>query len=140
MVQPAVRPEPERGAMAAERLSMRQIREILRQKWTLGRSHRAVAQHLGAGLGTVSGVERRARAAGLDWPQVEALSDEGWLASHQRAFQFFGGVTTAVVSDQLKSGVVGPCRDEPGLQRTDEEFAQHYATVILPARPAKPRD
>src|SRR3970040_1878475 len=76
MVQPAVRPEPERGAMAAERLSMRQIREILRQKWTLGRSHRAVAQHVGAGLGTVSGVERRARAAGLEWPQVEALSDE----------------------------------------------------------------
>ncbi len=62
--------------MAAERLSMRQIREILRQKWTLGRSHREVAEHLKAGLGTVSGVERRARAAGLDWPQVEALSDE----------------------------------------------------------------
>ena len=62
--------------MAAERLSMRQIREILRQKWTLGRSHREVAQHLEAGLGTVSGVERRAQAAGLDWPQVEALSDE----------------------------------------------------------------
>ncbi len=55
---------------------MRQIREILRQKWTLGRSHREVAGQLGAGLGTVSGVERRARAAGLDWPQVEALTDE----------------------------------------------------------------
>ena len=76
MVQRAVRPETERGAMAAERLSMRQIREILRQKWTLGRSHREVAQQLGAGLGTVSSVERRAHAAGLDWPQVEAVSDE----------------------------------------------------------------
>src|SRR6266849_5049916 len=76
MGQRAVRPERERGAMAAERLSMRQIREILRQKWTLGRSHREVAEQLGAGLGTISGVERRARAAGLDWPQVEALSDE----------------------------------------------------------------
>src|SRR6202795_3609668 len=62
--------------MAAERLSMRQIREILRQKWTLGRSHREVAGHLRAGLGTVSSVERRARAAGLDWRQVEALDDE----------------------------------------------------------------
>jgi len=62
--------------MAAERLSMRQVREILRQKWTLGRSHREVARHLEIGLGTVSGVERRARAGGLDWPQVEALSDE----------------------------------------------------------------
>ena len=26
--------------MATERLSMRQIREILRQKWSLGRTHR----------------------------------------------------------------------------------------------------
>ena len=37
-----------------------------------------------------------------------------WVASHQRAFQFFGGVTEAIVPDQLKSGVVVPCRYEPG--------------------------
>ena len=48
-----------------------------------------------------------------------------WIASHQRAFQYFGGVTTAVVPDQLKSGVTVPCRYEPGLQRTYEEFARH---------------
>jgi hypothetical protein len=30
--------------MATERLSMRHTREILRQKLTLGRSHRAIAQ------------------------------------------------------------------------------------------------
>ena len=56
-----------------------------------------------------------------------------WIASHQRAFAFFGGVTAALVLDQLKSGVVVPCRYEPGLQRTYEEFAQHYGTVD-PAR------
>jgi transposase len=44
------------------------------------------------------------------------------------------------VPDQLKSGVVVPCRYEPGVQRTYDEFAQHYGTVILPARPGKPRD
>src|SRR3989441_7197452 len=76
MVQRAVRSEIERGAMATERLSMRQIREILRQKWTLGRTHRQVAEGLRVGLGTVSAVERRARAAGLDWAQVGPLSDE----------------------------------------------------------------
>jgi hypothetical protein len=38
----------------------------------------------------------------------------------------------------LKSGVGVSCRYEPGLQRTDEEFAQHDGIVILPARPAKP--
>src|SRR5437899_8040396 len=63
-----------------------------------------------------------------------------WVASHQRACQFFGGVTEAIVPDQLKSGVVVPCRYEPGVQRTYDAFAQHYGTVILPARPAKPRD
>src|SRR5206468_3107247 len=63
-----------------------------------------------------------------------------WVASHQRALQFFGGVTAAIVPDQLKSGVVVPCRYEPGVQRTYDEFALHYGTVILPARPAKPRD
>src|SRR5438128_1213395 len=254
--------------MATERLSMRHTREILRQKFTLSRSHRAIAQSLGISSGTVGGTVLRARAAGLDWPQVEILTDDAlevrlyglrevagsrgrpwpdcaslhaerrkpgvtlellhleyleqhpdgyrytqlceiyrrwlgrrglsmrqvhhggdtlfvdyagkkpsiidattgevievelfvavlgasnytyaeatrtqqvpdWIASHQRAFAFLGGVTAALVCDQLKSGVVSPCRYEPGLQRTYEELAQHYGTVILPARPAKARD
>jgi transposase len=62
--------------MAAERLSMRQIRDILRQKWELRLSHRAVAQSLGVGLGTISSVVSRAQAAGLDWAQVQGLSDD----------------------------------------------------------------
>src|SRR5438034_8825531 len=253
--------------MATERLSMRQTRQILRQKWSLGRTHREVAQSLGISCGAVGTTVLRARAAGLDWAQVDTLSDEvlqarvsapptppthhravpdgaylhaerrkpgvtlellhleyleqhpdgyrytqfcevyrrwlqrrglsmrqvhragekcfvdyagqkptiiepttgeviavelfvavlgasnytyaeatrtqqvpDWVASHQRAFQFFGGVTAAIVPDQLKSGVVVPCRYEPGVQRTYDAFAQHYGTVILPARPAKPRD
>jgi transposase len=63
-----------------------------------------------------------------------------WVGSHARAFAFFGGVPAVVVPDQLKSGVTVACRYEPGLQRTYEEFAQHYSTVILPARPKRPRD
>jgi transposase len=255
--------------MAAERLSMRQIRDILRQKWTLGLSHRAVARSLGIGLGTVSSALARAEVAGLDWPTVQGLTDEDlerrlyrrpapieptrqrpapdcawihaerrkpgvtlellhveylerhpdgyrytqfcehyrrwlkrrglrmrqvhragekcfvdyagqkprlidpdtgavvevelfvavlgasnytyaeatrtqqvpdWIASHARAFTFFGGVPAATVCDQLKSGVAVPCRYEPGLQRTYEEFAQHYGTAVLPARPAAARD
>jgi len=253
--------------MATERLSMRQIREILRQKWCLGQSHRAVAESLGIGSATVGTTVLRARAAGLDWALVESLTDEvlearvygpptppthhrvvpdcaylhterrkpgvtlellhleyleqhpegyrytqfcefyrrwctrrgfsmrqvhqggekcfvdyagtqpsiidaatgevilvqlfvavlgasnytyaeatrtqqvpDWIASHQRAFQYFGGVTTALVPDQLKSGVTVPCRYEPGLQKTYEEFARFAGTVVLPARPGKPRD
>ena len=51
--------------MAAERLTMRKTREILRQKWGLGLSHRRVARSLGIGLGTVSETLTRALAAKL---------------------------------------------------------------------------
>ena len=44
------------------------------------------------------------------------------------------------VPDQLRTGVTVPCRYEPGVQRTYAEWAQHYHTVVIPARPAKPRD
>jgi transposase len=246
---------------------MRHTREILRQKWVLGCTHRAVAQSLRISAGTVGATVLRARAAELDWPQVETLTDDAlevrlygppsatgrgrpvpncaylhaerkkpgvtlellhleyleqhptgyrytrfcdlyrqwlarhrlsmrqehragektfvdyagqqphlidprtgdvsavelfvgvlgasnytyaeatrtqqlsdWLGSHERMFRFFGGVSTAVVCDQLKSGVTVPCRYEPGLQRTYEEFCAHLGTTILPARPAKPKD
>ena len=64
--------------MAAERLSMRQLKEILRQKWVLGRSHRLIARSVGVSAGSVGGAVCRATAAGLDWKEVEGL-DEGAL-------------------------------------------------------------
>lgn len=67
-------------------------------------------------------------------------SSRDWIRSHENAFLFFGGVPEAVVPDQLKSGVTDPCRYEPGVQRTYEEFLCHYGTAPLPARQRKPRD
>ena len=66
--------------MATERLSMRQTREILRQKWSLGRTHREVAQSLRISSGAVGTTVLRAGAAGLDWAQVDPLSDEALQA------------------------------------------------------------
>jgi transposase len=63
-----------------------------------------------------------------------------WIASHVRAFEYFGGAPSALVPDQLKSGVTRACRYEPAVQRTYEEFAQHYGTTVMPARPMHPRD
>jgi transposase len=63
-----------------------------------------------------------------------------WIASNTRALTFFGGVPNAVVPDQLKSAVTLACKYEPGVQRTFDEWARHYLTTILPARPRKPRD
>ena len=256
--------------MATERLSMRRTREILRQRWALGRTQRDIAASTGVSASTAWETLRRAEAAGLTWAGVEELSDDAlelrlykrlpgqvpamqprpapdcawidverrkagvtlellheeylqqhpdgyrytqfceiyrrWLgrrslsmrqvhrageklyvdysgkkarfvdertgevidvelfvavlgassytyaeatlsqrgpdfiASHQRAFAYLGGVPAAVVPDQLRSGVSAPCLYEPGVQRTYGEMAQHYGTVVVPARPAHPRD
>jgi len=63
-----------------------------------------------------------------------------FLASHTRAVEYCGGVTTMVIPDQLRTGVTTPCRYEPGLQRSYADWARHYGTAVVPARPAKPRD
>jgi len=253
--------------VATERLSMRQLREILRHKLVLGRSHRDTARSVGVSSGTVAGAVVRARSVGLDWAAITALTDEAlderlygprggarsgrplpdpvqmhvelrkvgvtlqllhleylerhptgyrytafcriyakwlakrgptmrqthevgdklfvdysgkkprivdratgevmevelfvavlgatnytyaeatrtqrvadWLGSHSRALAFIGGVPRLVVPDQLRTGITGPCRYEPGLQRSYEEWSQHYGTAVLPARPGTPRD
>jgi transposase len=253
--------------MATERLPMRHIREILRLKWTLKRSHRETARSLGISPGAVASVMSRATQIGLTWDALAHVSDEAleerlygpkissrvarplpdptwihtelrrsgvtlellhleylqqhpdgyrysafcahyraWLErqrvsmrqvhtageklfvdysgkkpeivdpttgavrsvelfvavlgasnytyaeatdtqrsadfiqSHSHAVEFLTGVPALIVPDQLKTGVRDACRYEPVLQRTYEEWAAHYQTAILPARPAKPRD
>src|ERR1700733_11544548 len=61
--------------MPTERLSMRNTREILRQKWLLKRPHRAVVASVGVSMGTVSLALARAAAADLTWEAVQALDD-----------------------------------------------------------------
>lgn len=63
-----------------------------------------------------------------------------WIGSHVRTFTYFGGVTAAIVGDQLKSGVSKSCRYEPEAQRTYDDLAAHYGTSLIPARPRSPRD
>ena len=62
--------------MATERLLMRNIREILRLKWTLRRSHRDTARSLGISAGAVASVVTRAKVLALTWDTVSALSDD----------------------------------------------------------------
>ena len=78
--------------MATERLSMRSVREIFRQKWVLKKSHRQVARSLGISPGAVGSAMVRAQALGLSWAEVEPLSEEALeerlygpkLKGHQR--------------------------------------------------------
>jgi len=69
---------------------------------------------------------------------TQSLPD--WIASHERAFAFFGGVTAQVVPDNLKSGVTKACFHDPEINRTYADLAAHYDTAVIPARPHKPKD
>lgn len=69
---------------------------------------------------------------------TQSLPD--WIASHVRAFDFFGGVTAQIVSDNLKAGVTKACFYDPAINRTYADLANHYDTAVVPARPYKPKD
>ena len=74
---------------------------------------------------------------------VEAFEDEklaSWIGAHCHAYAFFRGVARVTVPDNLKTGVVRPCRYEPVIHQSYQEMAQHFGTVVVPARAKKPRD
>jgi len=63
-----------------------------------------------------------------------------WIASHQRALRFIGGVPELLVPDNLRAAVTKADRYVPKLNETYAELAAHYQTAVLPARPYKPKD
>ena len=63
-----------------------------------------------------------------------------WIAGHVAAFSYFGGVPELVIPDNLKAGVKHPSRYEPDINPTYQDMAQHYGTVVLPARIHRPKD
>jgi transposase len=65
---------------------------------------------------------------------------EDWVMSHARCFEFLGGVPELVIPDNLRSAVSKSCRYEPDLNPTYQQLAAHYNTVVVPARPYKPKD
>ena len=67
-----------------------------------------------------------------------ALPD--WIEAQVRALGFLGGVTKAIVCDNLEASVVKPLWFEPSITKTFADMAAHYDTTILPTRPRKPRD
>ena len=72
---------------------------------------------------------------------VELVCDQSvttWLGLHQHAFEFFGGVPKRVVLDNLKAAIIQASWDDPQVQRSYRDCAQHYGFLIAPCRPAKP--
>lgn len=64
---------------------------------------------------------------------------EHWVEAHCRWFDFVGGVPRITVPDNLKSAVLR-AGSEPVLNPSYLAMAEHYGTVILPARSRRPKD
>jgi len=81
--------------------------------------------------------------AASQYTYVEAVvsqKKDDWLKANQNAFEYFGAVPRAVVPDCLKSAVTTPNKYEPDINPEYADFARHFQTVILPARPNSPKD
>ena len=65
---------------------------------------------------------------------------ENWIGCHIKMFSFFGGCPSAIVPDNLKSGVTKPNYYDPEINRTYLEMSLHYGVAIIPTRPYKPKD
>lgn len=74
---------------------------------------------------------------------AEVCADQtvaSWVTAHIHAYEAIGGVPAVTVPDNLKSAVAHGDFYEPDLNPTYRELADHYGTVIIPARVRRPRD
>jgi transposase len=62
-----------------------------------------------------------------------------WLRLHRNAFAFLGGIPQRVVIDNLKAGITKACWDDPEVQVTYRECAEHYGFLIAPCKPKTPQ-
>ena len=63
-----------------------------------------------------------------------------WISLNIHALEYYGCCSRAMVPDNLRSAVSKASRYEPDINPTYAEFAEHYGTVIFPARPYRPKD
>lgn len=68
------------------------------------------------------------------WDQTIAT----WITLHRHAFTFFDGVPKRLVIDNLKAGITQAVWDDPQIQQTYRECAEHYGFLIDPCRPRTP--
>lgn len=74
---------------------------------------------------------------------AESFASQGLpdrVAGHVHAFAWFEGSSRILVPDNTRTAVTRAHRYEPDLNRTYEEMAAHYGTVVIPARAGKPHE
>lgn len=69
-----------------------------------------------------------------------SMNMTSWIKAHTHAYDYFGGVTEILVPDNLKTGVQEHSRKQLILNPTYKDMANHYNTIIMPARVKAPKD
>ena len=103
--------------------------------------------YAGRMIDSVTGVLRRTWlfVMMLSWSRhqyVEFAFDQTvatWLRLHRNAFEWLGGVPGRVVIDNLKAAIVKAIWDDPEVQQSYRECAEHYGFLIAPCRPRTPQ-
>ncbi|MCP3033580.1 IS21 family transposase [Halobacillus sp. A1] len=65
---------------------------------------------------------------------------ENWITAHMHAFNFYEGVTSIIVPDNLRTGVDRSNYWDPKINRSYYEMAEYYGTAVVPARVRQPKD
>ncbi|UUX35214.1 Mu transposase domain-containing protein [Fundicoccus culcitae] len=67
------------------------------------------------------------------------MKQENWIQAHVSMFQFFGGVTSMIVCDNLRTSMVKhPKNGDVILNAQYRELTDYYRTVVIPAQPRTP--
>ncbi len=61
-----------------------------------------------------------------------------FLKGHINAFEYFHGVPKKCIPDNLKAAVIRPTTDNDMINRSYQDFAEHYGFVIAPCAPRTP--
>ncbi len=78
-----------------------------------------------------------------NYTYVEACEGQdmmSWLNANSRCLTFLGGVPKLLIPDNFKSAVKKADHYEPVINDSYQALAEHYGTVIIPARPYKPKN
>lgn len=76
---------------------------------------------------------------GFAWVTSD-MKMSNWINCHVRMYEYFKGVTKILTPDNLKTGITKHTRDEIVVNRTYQDMAEYYGTVVIPARVRSPRD
>ena len=71
---------------------------------------------------------------------TENQKQESFIYSHTLAFEYFGGVASTLIPDNLKSAVISHKKHRVDLNDSYADMARHYGCAVVPTRVRHPQD